>query len=901
MEDRGAVRVTPWRLARFTLPPCGRSSPRLGTRLRDGASPVVAFRGDVWDGPETVDVDSRSWQVRACRSALEVREALSSRDDAQALVILTHLSHSELGPDVTARFVKRRVLEVDAWEPVLRAFGAHRMDARLASHGWLSEVLLSGTPAEGYPRAASGTLDFATAWRAAMKILLGVDIEALDLTALLEWTLDASVLSRWKALPVDHAADVSTWLKGAVGPSSELPLALMANGHGADVVPVAIVCGVLFQDEGEPSGVRGAAAIRLERWTDGLHVDARRARVIETAADGLLARLRTSGRPGVSALIGRADELLIELGAGGEAWRSRWLPPGFDQRLQHYADRGMEALNGANVAAALEAATRALADLRAHSRAADEPERVSRADQALRLVRYIRTPDHGRPPGSFADAAAAYSSVHAFADVARYALYASETHQAFGAALAAVAERSASEREAFTKTFASLAKHWFDAPSSTPNLVLVEDALRTVVAPLAERAPVLLVVVDGMSAAVSDALGASVERRGWTPIAPIDVTGPIALVGALPSVTEVCRTSLFCGALRKGTASDERSGFAAQADLVALSKPNFPPRVFHKGDLGAAAALAEDVAAAIAQPHQRVVAVVVNAVDDHLLKDDMVRPTWTTDYVPVMAALCDAARAAGRCLVITADHGHVLDLKLTDKLSGSDSDRYRSAGSPVRDGEVLVSGPRVITDAGTVVVAASERIRYMSRKNGYHGGISPQELVIPLLIFAPEGRTPDGYRDAARSRPAWWDLSAPVSETPVEVASVPSKTGLPLFDRPVAPMAAAVVVVTRTTEPPWVARLLQSEAFKEQKRRAARAALAEDRLKALLVTLASRGGRMTTAAVADRLVIPMGRVSSTVAAAAQMLNFDGYQVLFSEGDEVVLDEALLITQFDLEG
>ncbi len=168
--------------------------------------------------------------------------------------------------------------------------------------------------------------------------------------------------------------------------------------------------------------------------------------------------------------------------------------------------------------------------------------------------------------------------------------------------------------------------------------------------------------------------------------------------------------------------------------------------------------------------------------------------------------------------------------------------------------------------------------------------------MIPLLVFAPDGRTPEGYRDAARSRPAWWDLTAAVIEKPVEVTPAVAKTGLPLFDQPVAP----VVVVTKVAEPQWVARLLQSDVFKEQKQRAARAALAEDRLSALLVTLASRGGRMTTAAVADRLVIPMGRVSSTIAAAAQMLNFDGYQVLVLEGDEVVLDEALLITQFELE-
>jgi hypothetical protein len=57
---------------------------------------------------------------------------------------------------------------------------------------------------------------------------------------------------------------------------------------------------------------------------------------------------------------------------------------------------------------------------------------------------------------------------------------------------------------------------------------------------------------------------------------------------------------------------------------------------------------------------------------------------------------------------------------------------------------------------------------------------------------------------------------------------------------------------------------------------------------------------MTTAALADRLAIPAGRVPSTVAAAAQVLNFDGYQVLCRDGDDVVFDEALLLTQFELE-
>ena len=847
-----------------------------------------------------MEVEGRTWTVRLCRSALEVREVLSSRREAEPLVILTPLGHDALLTDVTARFVRRRVLEVDTWEPVLRAFGAQRMDARLAGHSWLSDVLLGGMPPDGYPKVASGTLDAATAWRHALRALFGIDAGTVDLIALCEWTLDATVPSRWRSLPREQAAAVGAWIGASVGVAAELPLALLASGHGADVVPAAIVCGVLFADEDEPPGVRGAAAIRLERWTDGLRIDARRARALSGAAEQLLVRMRHEGRVAeVAALVSRADDLLAELGAGTEAWRSRWLPKGFEQRLEGYARTLTSALTSTEPVAAIDMARRALDAVQKHGRAQDDPERLVRAEHALRLVRYVRTSDTEPAPESFADAVAAYLSRHAFADVARYALYASETHPVVGAALAEVADRAGQVRESFTARFAGLGKAWFETPSPAPGLVFVEHALRSVVAPLAERAPVLLVVMDGMSAAVAESLGRSVERRGWTPIVREDGAAPIALMAALPSVTEVCRTSLLCGTLTRGTATDERAGFARQADLAALSKPNYPPRVFHKSDLGAAAALAPDVSGAIAETQQRVVGVVVNAVDDHLLKDDMVRPEWTADYVPIVGALCDAARAAGRCLVMVSDHGHVLDLKRTEKRPGSESDRYRLPGGPVVDGEVVVSGPRVVTDSHTVVVAASERIRYASRKNGYHGGISPQEVVIPLLMFAPEGRTPAGYGEVARSRPAWWDIGAPLTAVVATAAAAPPSTGLPLFDQ-TSREAPAVAVVHSVPEPAWVAKLFESEVWKDQQRRAARAAVPEDRMRLLLVALASRGGRMTTHALAERLAIPAGRVPSTMAAAAQLLNFDGYQVLSREGDEVVLDEVLLLTQFELE-
>lgn len=56
-----------------------------------------------------------------------------------------------------------------------------------------------------------------------------------------------------------------------------------------------------------------------------------------------------------------------------------------------------------------------------------------------------------------------------------------------------------------------------------------------------------------------------------------------------------------------------------------------PPRLFHKGDLADATNLAPEVRAAIADPHQRVIGVVYNAVDDHLSGPDQLHQRWTLE------------------------------------------------------------------------------------------------------------------------------------------------------------------------------------------------------------------------------------------------------------------------------
>lgn len=119
---------------------------------------------------------------------------------------------------------------------------------------------------------------------------------------------------------------------------------------------------------------------------------------------------------------------------------------------------------------------------------------------SLRLLRWLS----GREPapGDLASAAEHYASEGAFADWARMTLLGGDEvarlSSAFGALTAAVRAR----RERFNRRFAELLVTWNTGGGADPRLVPVEDALGSVLSPLAAQGPALLLVADGMSLAV---------------------------------------------------------------------------------------------------------------------------------------------------------------------------------------------------------------------------------------------------------------------------------------------------------------------------------------------------------------------------------------------------------------
>jgi hypothetical protein len=126
-----------------------------------------------------------------------------------------------------------------------------------------------------------------------------------------------------------------------------------------------------------------------------------------------------------------------------------------------------------------------------------------------------------------------------------------------------------------------------------------------------------------------------------------------ALLCVLPSVTEFSRTALLTGRVQPGSSATEKVGFAAHADLRALSHPSMPPVLYHKGELTdtAAEGLSPTVRETLAHAEQRVAGVVLNAVDDHLAKSEQLRLKWTVDSFRILDALLYEAHVAGRAVL----------------------------------------------------------------------------------------------------------------------------------------------------------------------------------------------------------------------------------------------------------
>jgi hypothetical protein len=212
----------------------------------------------------------------------------------------------------------------------------------------------------------------------------------------------------------------------------------------------------------------------------------------------------------------------------------------------------------------------------------------------------------------------------------------------------------------------------------------------------------------------------------------------------------------------------------------------------------------------------------------------------------------------------------------------------------------------VLTDNHACIAAVSESVRYKSKKNGYHGGASAQEVIVPIAVLAPAEPAPEGWHEAALPRPAWWE--AAITDAAAVTATTTQQIRAPL---PAAPKTSAtpppLLRIAEQAEPSSPARLsvveqlLASPVFHAQRMQHARLQLDDARVRAFLEYLIGRGGRSTRAALAAQLGLPLFRIGGQLTVLRTLLNVDAYAVLSIDdaSDTVNLNMDLLRTQFEL--
>jgi hypothetical protein len=949
---------------------------RLFRRLPDGpnvdALQVVLIRAaPVWDGGAEFTVDGIMVTVVPCVSALAVPEQVTVHGPGggRVLVLLTDQDEGELGDGVLSLVYRHRVHTVEPWALVEECFGAAQIDPALTTDSWACQALVDAMPAEGWPRLPGTVLSRDTALRnlAARRLdlyrRLGLGPDGLDASALLRWsTVPDAPEAFVAATGADERQGLVSWLVTQTGATARTIFALVEADRGGDALPLGLVCACLWGPGAGPDVERPRGSVDsyigrrlgddvLENFGEAAREVAVAMLAVRPSSDG-------SGEQAddrIHAVLDRAEDLLTMFGATEAGRRSEVLRSGFGYRV-------------AAVASALRAYTVGAADGRRHSGMSDPAatadlvtaveslgshhlarwhgHRVARAVTATRLARWLAADTSGVAShgtvGAFIDAHIADTG---WVDAAIAAVYDGEDVDAsLAAAYKSLYELAAARRRTIDEAFASHLAGWTASGAATGEMLVVESVLERIVAPLvrAGGSLALLIVLDGMSAAAAIQIAEGMRRLRWQEYDPLGV-GPgarrRAAVAVLPTLTSVSRASLFAGRLAAGTLEDESRTFENHR-LWAGRRA----RLFHRAGLhgGPGTRLARDLTDALTGDDP-LVAVVINTIDDALHKGrEGSDPGWTVDGVGPLRVLVDQARAAGRAVIITSDHGHVLDhgtraVPAAEPLSA----RHRTDSGPggpgepngsgqaesVAPGEVRLAGSRVLAPGGRVVALWDPFLRYAAARAGYHGGASLAEVTVPVLAFLPFAAdgvdgVPRRWRALPDPTPGWWSLT---EDRPALAAPRPVQTAPPLveqvrrgprrrpaepegqatFDLPTdtlesEPTSSGPVTSSRTPNEALVADLLASEVFRAQHALTPRG-FNQRKVADAVTAMLDAGSTLATPVVAERAGEHPVRALGFARMLQRVFNVDNYPVLSLIDDErtLRLDVALLREQFGL--
>jgi len=828
-----------------------------------------------WSGGETITVDGHVLPLHHCDSPLELREALASSEESSR-VLLVSIPENRLGQDVLGRLFRHRLLHVDRWQLVEQAFDVKQIDARLFAFTWMPELLLAST--RSLRTSSAPVLTYEEAIEYCVAPVLGLPPGPPDLEHLLLACERGG--QRWLDTKAEPRELFRQYLVARLGSLASAMLAAMEAGNGHAMLGIGLVCEILYSPVANQTPDLRDARVRLEQRFKGYRLNEVDGKQWADLTKRLLGQRDPVARQHDFRL---AVELLDAVGASDFVSVSSVLPEALDARLATLGDAVNKFLRSPEALSEVEAATQ---HVLAHQLQPINHPGPEIARMVARLCRYDAKVGASGPASNLAKD---YLINGAWEDWARRILRGARP-ESLARAVTKLLDRVGGRRMSSDEAFASAVAKAAAIGDVPAGLILIESALQEIVVPLAQHNALLIVVLDGMSQDVYLAIAESMTQRGWTSWSREGL--PRALLATMPSVTECSRASLLSGRLTRGLANQEKQAFTQHEGLKRASKAAKPPVLLHKAGLEESHQLTSEASSAIADPEQRIVGVVINAIDDALAKSEQVRIDWTMESIPLLAEVLEHARRAHRTVVLTSDHGHVLERQSTLRPDG-EGERWRRPGRAIESGEIILGGPRVIALMGDALVLPwSENIRYALKKNGYHGGVSRQEMLVPIGIWTgghPLGADGPAYQIDYRDAPAWWSSTA-------DPAAIPVRAPIRRSSNIAAPVDDLFTMVPADD---WLDRFMGSPLLLRHRERVGRVALEPERLRMLLSLLRQQGGRCSIEQLAAAIGQPAMRMRGVISVMERMLNIDGFPIVTLEqgSGTVLLDIPLLKAQF----
>ncbi len=892
------------------------STPEIGDELAriHGGKPHAMLDTVIFGSTQPAEVIVRLgnrdqiFRVIPATCELALRDALANRGDTPVAAVIDF--GVDLPLDISCRVAQMRVHTPDRAQRLVSRLvdlePGQRIDASAPLlRSALGKAILSGIPVR-QRKATWPLIGVGDAWRAVLAETAGLPLDTtLTFDRVLEHvatTQKPATLTAILDANKDRRSEFDVWFTGEVGAPALQAWKAWERGDGGKVAAVAVLLRAARDHYASNPFLQGWLTLPLK--SAGVSIDGEKDVTIwADAGQSLLVRLDTSGNTWqVQQLIDAASEMASEEVVREQLADSNWLPFAFEIQKRRLA-KALTDAGATESAQAQKDAREALKALRAHRLANHHANAglLARGEAAIRLLACLTRAEVSRPVGW--EAVASYASEYAqeggYVDRARRALRGENGTDELGDAMQDVLRRADKARDALDLAFARSLAAWANAGRPAAGVLPIEMVLERMAAQFLDQGPerkLLVLVLDGLSWTVACEL-----LEGWVSreISPVRwnpdgfAAGTLVpVLAALPTATDVSRAALFAGKRMQSGVTHYTAGdtdrFAHHPGLCRHVTRAGGPTLLLRAKLEGSATAISPEALRLLQSADRVVACVVNAIDDDLSGTTQAKLSYGPDDVPLVRELLSQAFAAGRHVLLTSDHGHVpgarLKYRATTNNKGARWRQIAPGEQPAAD-EIALTGDCVWLPPGAerVALLASETARFStSALAGEHGGASLAEVVIPAVILG-NSELDRQFRDTDPAleqiplrQPTWWQLEGWVEEAPVK----PAKTAPAPTKKNVMALPGLVDVAPPVTDPakkPSHVRQLILESKLFDSLTAYQRDQMQTRVLPWLEAIEGAGGQMSADRFGQAAGLLPTRVGGAVSLMQESISMDGYE------------------------